>query len=270
MLRVLRVDDMSPGVFFCDNELQVFFAEINNLFPWQDIPRSLHDVATGLQKCFLSRPLTQTLCDKISEAQKEICYYLRKEIEYFQGKETQVFLDWPLEGPGAFTRKFISLVLALLQTYPAEVCVDTTGTISIGNSKYQSSHHIVSILSHGVEFDFRGTNITSSLFVKWEEFVSLTLLGISFVLKEPQEVPLPGRFTDNCVSRSVAHACTKGPITKDLSMCSLEKVGEAPDDAESDMTAVKRLMILPKQGQGEPGWTFIDWHNVSRETQIAS
>lgn len=44
----------SQHIFFCDNELQAFFAETNNL---QDIPRSLHDVATGLQKCFLSRPL---------------------------------------------------------------------------------------------------------------------------------------------------------------------------------------------------------------------
>lgn len=64
MLRALRVDDMSPDIFFCDDELQVFFTETNNL---QDIPQSLHGVVTGLQKCFLSYPLKQTLCEKILE-----------------------------------------------------------------------------------------------------------------------------------------------------------------------------------------------------------
>jgi hypothetical protein len=195
MLRVLRVDCMSPHVFFCDDELQAFFAEANNLSPRQGILQSLHDVATGLQKCFLSRPLQQSLCEKILQAQEDICYYLRKEIEYFQGKETQLLQDWPLEGPGAFAREFISLVLPLLQTYRAEVYVHATGVIGIDNPKYQSSYHLVSILPEGVEFDFRESiGASSLLLVKWEELRSLAQLGISFILTKPEEVPLQERF----------------------------------------------------------------------------
>ena len=253
MLRVLRVDDMSPDIIFCDDELLIFFAETNNLFPLQNIPRSLHDVATGLQKCFLASPLKQALCEKILDAQKEICYHLRKEIEYFQDKETQLLQDWPLEGPGAFARKFISLVLPLLQTYPAEVCADAIGIVSIDNPKYQSSHHIVSILPHCVMFDFRESiNTASPLFIKWEKLGSLPQLGISFMLMKPQEVPLPERFG------SIAHACAEGPITQELHgktesmLDSSETVTdkEAADYAESEQGQ-------GEQGQGEQGWVII-------------
>jgi hypothetical protein len=243
MLRVTRVDDMPPYIFICDGALQDFFTKTNSLLPPQNIPQSLHYVATGLQKCFLSCPLEQMLCEKISMAQEEIRYYLRKEIEYFEGKEMQLLQDWPLEGPGTFAREFISLVLPLLQTYPAEVCVDATGVISTDNPRYRSSHHIVSILPRRVEFDFR--NIASPFSVKWERLRSLTQLGISFMLMKPQEVPLSERFG------SVAHACAEGPITQDLHLGKTGSVldreivtDEAVDCVESDMV-------------GEQGWIIV-------------
>jgi hypothetical protein len=258
MLRVLHVDYMPPHVLFCDDELQAFFTETNGT-PWQGVLQSLHGVATGLQKCFLSRPLQQSLHGKISEAQEDIYYCLRKEIEYFQGKETQLLQDWPLEGPGAFARKFISLVLPLLQAYPAEVCVDAAGIISIDSLKYQSSYHIISVLPHGVEFDFRESiNTPSSLFIKWKELVSLTQLGISFVLMKPQEFPLSERF---------GHACTNGKTESILDgMCSLETVTSIPKLGEQGRGGQGQgEQGQGEQGQEEQGWVFLDWQLTSAE-----
>jgi hypothetical protein len=190
MIRRVQVDREPSKYYICDDHLSKIFWETRPRFPL-----TINQLASGLQKLFLSRIADQedTLPTKLQTAERETKEYLFEAIRSFAGKEEEIESDW--RGRTGSSRQFLSVVLSYLQHGPTTVGIDTTGSISPQGRKCESSHHVFTVEENGIDFDFSASQAERSrLFVRWEDMTSLSELGIHFDAEQLKDIPLPTWF----------------------------------------------------------------------------
>jgi hypothetical protein len=203
MIRKVTVDNLSPRYVICDHELRdlalKFAADLHG-GPYLPSNRTIAKVAVVLQRAHLLRPeggYSARINDKLVQTQREMRRHLLEAIEYFRFREVELTRDWKRNGPGQIVRHYFGLVLAILQSEPIKVFIDSTGAVSPRGQERCSFSHAIDIRDRGIEFNFYGAlKDTPSVFLPWEQLRRLPDHGMSFPVEMLGQTPMPGWFSN--------------------------------------------------------------------------